>query len=88
LNQPRRVAGSGKSSISTISLLDKVIEDFGRLPLDDREYAADLIKKQLIEAKREAMCNRAKSALANAKKGKSKSGKVKDLRKDLEGLSI
>ena len=30
--------------------IDKVIEDFGRLPLDDREYAADLIRKQLIEA--------------------------------------
>jgi hypothetical protein len=64
--------------------LDKVIEDFGRLPLDDREYAADLIRKQLIEAKREAIYNRAKSALANAKKGKIKSGKVKDLWKDLE----
>jgi hypothetical protein len=64
--------------------LDKVIEDFGRLPLDDREYASDLIRKQLIEAKREAIYNRAKSALANAKKGKIKSGKVKDLWKDLE----
>ena len=68
--------------------LDRVIEDFGRLPLDDREIAADLIKKQLIEAKREAIYNRAKSALANAKKGKIKSGTVKDLRKDLEILSI
>ena len=45
--------------------LDKLIEDFGRLPLDDREYAADLIKKQLVEAKREAICSRAKSAMAN-----------------------
>ena len=68
--------------------LNKVIEDFGRLPLDDREYAADLIKKQLIEAKREAIYNRAKSALANVKKGKIKLGTVKDLRKDLEILSI
>ena len=68
--------------------LDKVIEDFSRLSLDDREIAGDLIRKQLIEAKREAMYNRAKSALANAKKGKIKSGTVKDLRKDLEILSI
>jgi hypothetical protein len=42
--------------------LDRLIEDFGRLTLDDREFAADLIKKQLIEAKREAISNRAKSA--------------------------
>jgi hypothetical protein len=68
--------------------LDRVIEDFGRLPLDDREFAADIIRKQLIEAKREAIYNCAKSALANAKKGKIKSGAVKDLRKDLEILSI
>jgi hypothetical protein len=68
--------------------LDRLIEDFGRLPLDDREFAADLIRKQLIEAKRKAMYNRAKSALANAKKRKINSGTVKDLRKDLEVLSI
>jgi hypothetical protein len=64
--------------------LDRLIEDFGRLPLDDREFAADIIRKQLIEAKREAIYIRAKSALANAKKGKIKSGTVKDLWKDLE----
>ena len=64
--------------------IDKVIEDFGRLPLDDREFAADLIKKQLIEAKREAIYKRAKSALSNLKKRKIKSGTVKDLWKDLE----
>jgi hypothetical protein len=64
--------------------LDRLIEDFGRLPLDDREFAVDLIRKQLIEAKREAMYTRAKSALSNAKKGKIKSGTVKDLWKDLE----
>ena len=64
--------------------LDKLIEDFGRLPLDDREYAADLIKKQLVEAKREVICSRAKTAMANIKKGAFKSGTVKDLQKDLE----
>jgi hypothetical protein len=66
------------------STLDRLIEDFGRLPLDDREYAADLIKKQLIEAKREAIYRRTKSALNNLKKGKIKSGTVRDLWKDLE----
>ena len=64
--------------------LDRVIEEFSKLPLDDREYAADLIKRQLIEAKREAIYKRAKLALSNAKKGKIKSGTVKDLWKDLE----
>ncbi len=64
--------------------LNRLIEDFGKLPFEDREYAADLMNKQLIEAKREAIYKRAKSALTNQKKGKTMSGSVKDLRKDLE----
>jgi len=64
--------------------LDRLIEDFGRLPLGDREYAADLLRKQLVEAKREAIYKRAKSAMANAENGKIKSGTVKDLQRDLE----
>jgi hypothetical protein len=64
--------------------LDRLIDDFGRLPLDDREYVADLIKKQLVEAKREDIYRRAKAAIANAKKGKIKSGTLKDLQRDLE----
>jgi len=31
--------------------LNKVIEDFSHLPLDDKEYAVEIIRKQLIEAK-------------------------------------
>jgi len=65
--------------------LSKLIEEFGRLPLDEQEYAADVLKKQVIEARRETIYRRAKAALANAKKGKVKSGTMKDLRKDLEG---
>jgi hypothetical protein len=65
--------------------LSKLIEEFGRLPLDEQEYAADVLKKQVIEARREAIYRRAKAALTNAKKGKVKSGTMKDLYKDLEG---
>jgi len=64
--------------------LNKLIEDFSHLPLDDKEYAIDIIKKQLIEAKREAIAKRAKDAMTNLKKGKVKSGTVKELYKDLE----
>jgi len=34
--------------------LNKLIEDFGQLPLDDKEYVVDIVKKQLVEAKRDA----------------------------------
>jgi hypothetical protein len=64
--------------------LNKLIEDFNQLPLSDKEYAADIIKKQLIEAKREAIAKRAKEAMANLKKGVIKRGTVKEFYKDLE----
>ena len=65
--------------------LNKLIEDFSQLPLEDKEYAIDVIKKQLIEAKRDAIAKRAKEAMTNLKKGLVKKGTVKDLYKDLEG---
>ena len=33
-----------------IATLNKIIEDFSHLPLDDKEYAIEVIRKQLIEA--------------------------------------
>ena len=64
--------------------LNKLIEDFSHLPMDDKEYAVDVIKKQLTEAKRDAIAKRAKEAMANLKKGAIKKGTVQDLYKDLE----
>lgn len=66
------------------SILNKLIEDFNHLPLEEREYVIEIAKKQLIEAKREKIAKRAKEAENNYKKGKVKSGSVKDLQKDLE----
>jgi len=48
---------------------------------EDKEYAIDVIKKQLVEAKRDAIAKRAKEAMANLKKGLVKKGTVKDLYK-------
>ena len=64
--------------------LNKVINDFSLLPLDDKEYVADIIEKQLIEAKRDAIAERAKKAMANLRRGAVKKGTVKELYKDLE----
>jgi hypothetical protein len=67
-----------------IATLNKIIEDFSHLPLDDKEYAVEIIRKQLIEAKRVAIAKRAKEAMANLRKGNSKIGDIKELYKDLE----
>ncbi len=64
--------------------LDRLIDDFKQLPLDDKEYVVDVIGKQLIEAKREAIARRAKAAMTNLRKGKIKKGTVKELYRDLE----
>jgi hypothetical protein len=67
-----------------IATLNKIIEDFSHLPLDDKEYAVEVIKKQLIEAKRVTIAKRAKEAMANLRKGNSKIGDIKELYKGLE----
>lgn len=64
--------------------LTKVIDDFRKLPLDEKEYVIDIIKKQIIEAKREAISRRAKRAILNLRRGSAKKGTVKDLYRDLE----
>ena len=67
-----------------VATLNKIIEEFNHLPLDDKEYAVEVIEKQLIEAKRAAIAKRAKEAMVNLRKGNSRIGDIKELYKDLE----
>ncbi len=60
------------------TVLNKLIDDFNELPFEDREYALELIRKQLVEAKRDAIFRRAKEAESNLKKGKVKKGLYKN----------
>jgi len=69
--------------VSTATM-NKLIQEFNLLPLDDKEYATEVMKKQLIEAKREAIARRAKTAMASFRKKMTKRGTVKELYKDLE----
>lgn len=66
------------------STINNLIEDFSHLKLDDKEYTVDVIKKQLIDAKREAIAKKAKEAIANLRKGMVKRGTLKELYRDLE----
>jgi hypothetical protein len=69
--------------VSTSSL-NELIDTFNHLPLEDKEYAVDVIKKQLIEAKRDALASRIKKAEGSLKKGAIKKGTIKTLFEDLE----
>ena len=64
--------------------INKLIEDFEGLSVDEKEYALDLVKKPLIEVERNALAKRAREAAAQVKKGRVKRGTVKDLYKDLD----
>ena len=64
--------------------VNKLIQEFSHLPLDDKEYATGVIEKQLIEAKREAIAKRAKTVMVNFRKKMTKRGTVKEVQKDLE----
>lgn len=64
--------------------LNKFIEDFITLPLEEKEYLLDIMKKQLIEAKRENIAQRTVECMDNLATGEVKRGTVKDLYEDLE----
>ena len=66
------------------SNLSNVIEEFGHLPYEDKEYVAEVLRKQLAEEKRERLSKRVAEAKSNYKKGEVKRGTIEDLRKDLE----
>jgi hypothetical protein len=80
----RRKKNKRRFRTMKVATLNKIIEDFSHLPLDDKEYAVEVIKKQLTEAKRVTIAKRAKEAMANLRKGNSKIGDIKELYKDLE----
>ncbi|MCJ7594093.1 MAG: hypothetical protein MUO52_04890 [Desulfobacterales bacterium] len=66
------------------SNINKVIEEFSHLPPEDKEYVAEVIRKQLIEAKRNRLAARAREARMNFERGEGKTGTLKDLREDLD----
>ena len=64
--------------------INRVIEGFNLLSLDEKEYVAGMIHKQLIEYRREQILQRANDARNDLKQGNVKSGSLQDLYKDLE----
>ena len=64
--------------------VNEVIKEFGQLPSGDKEYVAEIIRKQVIELKRERLAQRAEEAKVNLEKSFVKSGGIKELLEDLE----
>ena len=68
----------------TNATINRVIEEFGSLPVEEKEYVRGIINKQLVELGRERIFERANKAKLNLEQGLVKSGSVEDLREDLE----
>ncbi len=62
---------------------NRVIEEFSHLPQEDKEYVAEIIRKQVIEEKRVRLAVRAREARVNFERGSAKTGSLKDLMEDL-----
>ncbi len=67
-----------------IAEVNKLIEDFNSLHLEEKEFAVEIIRKAYAEAAREGILANARKAQKNLKKGNVKKGSLKDLYKDLE----
>lgn len=66
------------------SNINKVIEEFSHLRPEDKEYVAEIIRKQLIEERRNALAERAREVKASLERGTAKTGTLKDLMEDLD----
>ncbi len=68
----------------TNTTINRVIEEFGSLPVEEKEYVGGIINKQLVELGRERIFERANKAKLSFERGLVKSGSVEALREDLE----
>ena len=66
------------------TVISTLVEEFQGLSLDDQEYAAEIINKQLLESRREYLASRVAEARANYSTGQIKSGSFDELMEDLE----
>jgi hypothetical protein len=68
----------------SVAVINNVIEKFSLLSIEEKEYVAEIISKQLIELRREKIAQRIIEARSNLEKGLVKRGSIQDLFEDLE----
>jgi hypothetical protein len=64
--------------------INRMVESFEHLDLEEKEYLVDIFAKEVREQKREQIFERYLEAKANREAGKVKVGDVRDLMADLE----
>jgi hypothetical protein len=66
--------------------LDSVLSEISEFPLDEKEMIVDILKKRIIEEKRNLIFQDYQEALKDYQNGNVESGDVKDLFKAVEKL--
>ncbi len=66
------------------AIINTLVEEFQELSLEDQEYVADIIKKQLLESRRNRLAGRIAETQESYRTGKCKTGSFADLMEDLE----
>lgn len=61
----------------------KALDAIESLPVDAREDIINIIKKRLVEDRREEIAANANEAVSEVKEGRAKYGTVEDLKRDL-----
>ena len=61
----------------------KALDAIESLPVDAREEVIDIIKKRLVEDRREEIAANAREAVAAVREGHAKYGTIEDLKRDL-----
>jgi hypothetical protein len=64
--------------------ISSLMEQFGKLPLPDKSFAVDLMRRQMIDARRLVLARRSTHAIRNYKLNKVKRGSIDDLKKALD----
>lgn len=64
--------------------MDQLLDEFQKLPLEDKEYLTEIIQKRLIESRRDYLAARISEARENYSRGETKSGSIKELLEDLD----
>ena len=75
---------SSRERTTSESSANKVIEEFSHLPIEEKEYVAEIIKNQVLEQRRDRLAERVREAKSNLQKGMTRSGTIKDLMEDLD----
>ncbi len=64
--------------------LDEALDIVERLTTEQQETLVDVVRRRLIDARREQIARRGKQAMKAAREGKGKKGSVEDFIRDME----